>query len=88
MIVEAIDLLDIIDQRMTHIDATSLTAQQHVIGATRVAQLEEELRLTWVAEDDLVEVGHHLIVEQVGVHRDGDTLHRLLLHTLQILHGA
>ena len=86
MIVKTIDLIDIIDQRMAHIDATGLTAQQHMIDAARVAQLEKELRLARVAVDDLVEVGHHLIVEQVGVHRDGDTLHRLLLHTLQILH--
>ena len=44
---------------MTHIDATSLTAKQHMIGANRVAQLEEELSLSRVAVDDLVEVGHH-----------------------------
>ena len=86
MIVKTIDLIDIIDQRMAHIDATGLTAQQHMIDAARVAQLEEELGLAWVAVDDLIEVGHHLIVEQVGVHRDGNAVDSLLLHTLQILH--
>ena len=62
LIVEGIMTLDVVDKRMAHIDTTLLAAQQHVLLALGIAQLEEEFRMTGTRTDELAEVSHNLNV--------------------------
>ena len=52
----------------------------------RVVQQEVYLRLTRIRRDDFAQLCHHLIVQLIGIHRDGDTLDGTFLNRLQILH--
>ena len=79
LIVKNVMALNIVDKHMTHIDAFCLTAQQDVVFAFRVAQLEEQFGLTGIAADNLVQIGHDLVIEPIGHHRDGDTVKGFLL---------
>jgi len=86
LIVQGGCLLDILQEGALDVDLLGGAAQQDMVFAGGVVQLEEELGGSRIVADELVELGDDLVVEQIGGQRDGDAVDRAILDGLQVLY--
>ena len=87
LIVQGGCLFNKLYQFALHIDHLGGALQEYMVLASQVVQLEEDVGLARVGGNQFAQLCHHLVVQQVGSHRDGDAVDGTFLDGLKELHA-
>ena len=81
-------VVDKLYQIPAHSHRTVLRTQQHIGLGLGIVNLKEELCLALIILHQRLDIIHQRFVYHRTVHDDGKLLQAVLLHGLEILHGA